>query len=69
MKNNYNKIKGFILLKNGSVYDPFIGINKKSDILIKDGIIEKINSNISEKSNYKVIDCKKYIQITNAPKY
>ena len=64
MKNNYNKIKGFILLKNGSVYDPFIGINKKSDILIKDGIIEKINSNISEKSNYKVIDCKKRI-ITN----
>ena len=39
LKNNINNIKGFILLKGGQIYDPFIGLNKISDILIKDGII------------------------------
>ena len=62
--NDINKIKGFILIKYGRIYDPFLKIDKVQDILIKDGIIIKINSNIPEKSNYKVIKCKNEI-ITN----
>ena len=37
LKTNYNKINGYILLKNGKIYDPFLGLNKAADILIKDG--------------------------------
>ena len=64
LKNNYKKIRGFILLKGGEIYDPFININKVADILIENGIIIKIKKNIPIKSNYNVIDCKKEI-ITN----
>ena len=56
--------KGFILLKGGKIYDPFINLNGKRDILIKNGVIFSIEKNISKKSNYKVIDCSKRI-ITN----
>ena len=42
----YNKIKGYVLIKGGKIYDPFLNINKKSDILIKDGIIKKIADKI-----------------------
>ena len=59
-----NKIKGFILLKGGKVYDPFESIDKKNDILIKDGKIVKIGKNILLKNNYNIIDCKNKI-ITN----
>ena len=62
--NDINEIKGFILIKYGRIYDPFLKIDKVQDILIKDGIIIKINSNIPEKSNYKVLKCKNEI-ITN----
>ena len=58
------KIKGYVLLKNGKIYDPFLSIDKVNDILIKDGVILKISKNISEKDNYKVIDCKNTV-ITN----
>ena len=64
LKTDYNKINGYILLKNGRIYDSFLGLNKISDILIKDGVISKIKSEISKKSNYKIIDCKDEI-ITN----
>ena len=62
--NDINKIKGFILIKSGRIYDPFLKIDKVQDILIKDGTIVKISSKIPEKSNYKVLICKNEI-ITN----
>ena len=64
MSSEISKIKGYILLKGGKIYDPFLSINKVNDILIKDGIIVKINKSISISDNYKIIDCKKTI-ITN----
>ena len=63
-KNEIIKIKGFILLKDGKIYDPFLSIDKKADILIKDGIIKKISKKIPIKSNYKVLPCDNEI-ITN----
>ena len=64
MNNGITKIKGFILLKGGRIYDPFLSIDKMSDILIKNGTIVEINKNISIKDSYKTIDCKNEI-ITN----
>ena len=64
MKNKISKINGHILLKSGRVYDPFIGLNDVSDILIKDGIIIEVSNNISSKKSYKVINCDDKI-ITN----
>ena len=64
MKNKISKINGYILLKSGKVYDPFIGLNGVNDILIKDGIIIEISKNISSKTSYKVINCNDKI-ITN----
>ena len=52
LKNKISKIKGHILLKSGKVYDPFIGLNDVSDILIKDGIIIEVSKNISSKKSY-----------------
>ena len=63
-KNNLTKTKGYILIKGGKVYDPFLKINEKLDILIKNGIIEKINKNIPEKSSYNIFSCNNEI-ITN----
>ena len=60
----YSKIRGYILIKGGKIYDPYLKINTTSDILIKDGIIEKISKNISKKQNYTVLECDKEI-ITN----
>jgi len=64
LNNGITKIKGFILLKGGRIYDPFLSIDKMSDILIKNGTIVEINKNISIKDSYKTIDCKNEI-ITN----
>ena len=64
MNSGIEKIKGYILLKGGKLYDPFLSINKKSDILIKNGTIVKIGKNISVKDKCKVINCKNQI-ITN----
>ena len=64
LKNNYNKINGYILLKGGRIYDSYINLNTVSDILIENGTIIKIKKNISAKSHYHIIDCKKKI-ITN----
>ncbi|MBI44550.1 MAG: dihydroorotase [Candidatus Marinimicrobia bacterium] len=58
------KNKGFILLKGGRLYEPFLSIDKKNDILIKDDVIVKINKSIKEEKNYKVINCDNNI-ITN----
>ena len=57
LKNNTNKIKGFILLKGGRIYDPFLSINKVNDILIRNEKIVDIKKTISRKAAYKVIDC------------
>ena len=38
-------------LENGRIYDPFLGLNKISDILIKDGLISKIKGKISSLNN------------------
>ena len=64
MKNNFKEIKGFILLKGGEIYDPYINLNKTADILIENEMIVKIKKNIPVQSTYHVIDCKKEI-ITN----
>ena len=58
LKNNFKKIKGFILLRGGKIYDPYLKLNKISDILIENDVIVKI------KINYHVINCKDDI-ITN----
>ena len=42
--NDIDEIKGFILIKSGRVYDPFLKIDKIQDILIKDGIIVKVST-------------------------
>ena len=64
-KNKENRISEYILIKGGKIYDPFLSINIKKDILIKNGIIEIIKDNISIKSNYKVVECQKNNIITN----
>ena len=64
LKFNIKKISNYILLKGGLVYDPYIGLNDKKDILIKNENIVKIKDNISIKSSYQVIDCNNYV-ITN----
>jgi len=56
--------KDWILLKQGTVYDPFINLNDVFDILIKDGKIKEIKNNIPQKEKFKVIDCKDKI-LTN----
>ncbi|MBI72662.1 MAG: dihydroorotase [Candidatus Marinimicrobia bacterium] len=56
--------KGNILLKNGRIYDPFLLINEKSDLLISDGFIEEIKKDIKIKKDFDVIDCEGKI-ITN----
>jgi len=64
LSNGIEKITGYILLKGGRIYDPFLSIDEISDILIKDGTIIKIAKNISVENKYKVVSCKKQI-ITN----
>ena len=64
LKFNIKKISNYILLKGGLIYDPYIGLNDKKDILIKNKNIVRIKDNISIKSSYKVIDCNNYV-ITN----
>ena len=58
------RIKGFTLLKGGKVYDPFIGFDEVSDVLIEDGKIVDISENIKNNDNYNLIDCSGCI-ITN----
>ena len=64
MKNNFIKNKGYVLLKNGKVYDPFTKFNEYKDILIKDGKILKIEADIKKIESYDEIDCENKI-ITN----
>ena len=60
----YDKIKGYVLIKGGKIYDPFLKINKLSDVLIKDDIIKKIDKDIPIKDNYTVLKCDQQI-VTN----
>ena len=64
LNHKIKKIKGFVLIKNGKIYDPFIKLNKSSDILIENNRIIEINNKIKSKSNYTVIDASNKI-VTN----
>ena len=62
--NNIISVKS-VLLKNGTIYDPFIKLNKIADILIQRGRISKIKRGIkSVDSKTLVVDCENKI-ITN----
>ena len=64
LNHNIKKIKGYILIKNGKIYDPFIKLNKTADILIKDNKIIEISKKINSNSNYTIIDASNKI-VTN----
>ena len=64
LDNKINKIKDYVLIKNGNIYDPFININDTSDILIKNNKIVKVEKNIKSKSSYLIIDASNKI-VTN----
>ena len=64
LKNSIKKIKGYILLKDGMIYDSFLSEKKKNDILINNDKIIDIKKDIKIGNNYRVIDCKNKI-ITN----
>ena len=49
LKNNFKRIEGFILLKNGRVYDPYMNCNKELDILIENDRIVEVEKQISIK--------------------
>tara|TARA_Y100000814_G_scaffold281949_1_gene246568 strand:+ start:163 stop:1470 length:1308 start_codon:yes stop_codon:yes gene_type:complete len=59
-----NKLQGYTLLKGGKVYDPFIGLDEKKDVLLEDGLIVRISKDIKSSENYNVIDCSNCI-LTN----
>ena len=59
-----NKLQGYTLLKGGKVYDPFIGLDEKKDVLLEDGLIVRISKDIKISENYNVIDCSNCI-LTN----
>ena len=59
-----NKLQGYTLLKGGKVYDPFIGLDEKKDVLLEDGLIVRISKDIESSENYNVIDCSNCI-LTN----
>lgn len=46
-----------MLLKNGKVIDPASGRNETADILIRDGLFDRIASNIKAGQSEDVIDC------------
>lgn len=64
MLSNISKIDGYILLRGGLLYDPFININENKDILIKDNKIISVKKSITLKDEYHVIDCENKI-VTN----
>jgi len=64
LNNKINKIKDYVLIKNGNIYDPFININDTSDILIKNNKIVKVEKNIKSNSSYLIIDASNKI-VTN----
>ena len=64
LNHNIKKIKGYILIKNGKIYDPFIKLNKMADILIKNNKIIEISKKIKSDSNHTVIDASHKI-VTN----
>mgnify|MGYP001304743013 CR=1 FL=1 len=64
LNNKINKIKDYVLIKNGNIYDPFININDTSDILIKNNKIVNVKKNIKSKSSYLIIDASNKI-VTN----
>jgi dihydroorotase len=64
LNHKIKKIKDFVLIKNGNIYDPFIKLNKTADILIKNNRIIEISNKIKSDSNYTIIDASDKI-VTN----
>ena len=64
MINKIKKNTGYLLLENGKIYDSFSKVSGVKDVLLKDGVITKIEKNIDKKSNYHIVDCKDKV-ITN----
>tara|TARA_B100001996_G_scaffold381359_1_gene370632 strand:+ start:121 stop:1428 length:1308 start_codon:yes stop_codon:yes gene_type:complete len=64
LNHKIKKLEGFILIKNGKIYDPFIKLNKTADILIKNNKIIEISKKIKSNSNYTIIDASNKI-VTN----
>jgi len=64
LKFSIKKINSYILFKGGLIYDPYIKLNDKKDVLIKNNKIIEIKNDISIKSSYQVINCKGFV-ITN----
>ena len=58
LNNKINKIEGYVLIKNGHVYDPFSDKDDNLDILIKDKKIIDIDKKIKIDSKFSVIDAK-----------
>lgn len=48
--------KGSVLIKNGTVITITDGVKENTDVLIKDGIIKKIGTDLSAPTNVEVID-------------
>ena len=63
LNNKINKIEGYVLIKNGHVYDPFSDKDDNLDILIKDKKIIDIDKNKID-SKFSVIDANNKI-VTN----
>ena len=64
LNNKINKIEGYVLIKNGHVYDPFSDKDDNLDILIKDKKIIDIDKKIKIDSKFSVIDANNKI-VTN----
>ena len=64
LNNKINKIEGYVLIKNGHVYDPFSDKDDNLDILIKDKKIIDIDKKIKIDPKFSVIDANNKI-VTN----
>ena len=53
-------VKSSILLKGGYVIDPANNINRRMDILVKDGKIARVDNNIPASEAEQVVDVSKY---------
>jgi len=53
-----NEFNGKLLLKNGTILDPFKNKEYKSDMVFENGVIAEIGENIPEDGMDKVIDAK-----------
>ena len=52
----YRKLPVKLLIKNGTVIDPYRGTEYKSDILVVNGVIDRISGSIEKCPGYELID-------------